>query len=115
MLNIENFDREIIEKKRLAIIFFTAEWCRPSRLQQAVIPILRQEFDDTVLIELIDVDQHEELANRFAAKTLPTTVLYAEGKIVEILAGYQSLEFLQSYLRHLIKHIESKKAEEKST
>ncbi len=114
MLDIENFDREIIEKKRLAAIFFTAEWCRPSKLQQAVLPELRQEFADTVLIELIDVDQHEKLADRFAAKTLPTTVLYAEGEIVEILPGYQTLDFLQSYLRHLLKHIESKKAAEKS-
>lgn len=114
MLDFENFDQEIVEKKRLAAIFFTAEWCRPSKLQQAILPELRNEFAQQVLIELIDVDQHEKLAERFAARTLPTTVLYAEGEIVEILPGYQTLDFMQSYLRHLIKHVETLKAAEKT-
>lgn len=107
MLNFENFDSEIIEKKRIAAIFFTAEWCRPSKLQQQILDELRQEFSDQILLENIDVDQNEQLADRFNARTLPTTVLYAQGEIIEVLPGYQTLDFMQAYLRHIIKQVSS--------
>lgn len=114
MLNFENFDSEIIEKKRIAAIFFTAEWCRPSKLQQKILGELRQEFSDQVLLENIDVDQNEKLADRFNARTLPTTVLYAQGEIIEVLPGYQTLDFMQAYLRHIIKQVSSSTEAEKN-
>ena len=115
MLNFENFDLEVIEKKATAAVIFTADWCKPSRLQREIVDELKQEFADKALIELIDVDQDEKLAERFNARTLPTTVLLAQGETIEILPGYQTLDFLQSYLRHIIKQVEEAKAEEKQT
>lgn len=106
MLNFDNFDAEIITSKRIAAVIFTAEWCRPSKLQQEIIPQLVEEFSDAALIANVDVDQDEKLAQRFNARTLPTTVLFAQGEIIEVLPGYQTLDFLQAYLRHMIKQVE---------
>jgi thioredoxin-like negative regulator of GroEL len=66
------------------------------------------------MIEIIDVDQHEKLADRFNARTLPTSVIFAQGEIVEVLPGYQTLDFLQSYLSHIIKQVEEMKEAEKN-
>lgn len=114
MLNLENFDEQIIAGKRIAAVFFTAEWCKPSRLQQQIIAELQQEFAASAIIEVLDVDQHEKLADRFNCRTLPTAVLFAQGEIVEILPGYQTLDFIQSYLRHLIKLDAENSAKEKN-
>lgn len=112
MLSLENFDHEIIEKKAVALIIFTADWCKPSQLQKKILKELKQEFEPEVLIEWVDVDQHEKLADRFNARTLPTSVLFAQGEIIEVLPGYQTLDFIQSYLRHILKEVEKEKPAE---
>lgn len=111
MLNFENFDQCIIEKKVVALVCFVADWCKPSLLQKDVIKQLAQDHKDSAIIELIDVDKNEKLADRFNARTLPTTVIFAEGELIEILPGFQPLEFLQSYLDHIYQQKE--KMEEK--
>ncbi len=98
MLDNSNFDQEILEKKAIAMITFTAEWCRPCLLQKPVIENLSPRYAGKAVIETIDVDTHAELADRYGARTLPTTILFAQGEIVETLAGYQTEEFLTSYL-----------------
>lgn len=106
MITLANFDQEIISRKATALLVFTAEWCRPCGLQKAVIDKLVEKFASKILIEIIDVDIEPELADRFSARTLPTTILFAEGEIVEALPGYQAEEFLASYLQHIIENVE---------
>ncbi|GAB4272131.1 MAG: hypothetical protein Kow0029_10470 [Candidatus Rifleibacteriota bacterium] len=108
-----NFDQEILESKTTALLVFTAAWCKPSRLQKAVIEQLAEEFKSRVRIEIIDVDENDKLAERFNARTLPTTVLLAQGEIIEVLPGFQTLDFLQSYLNHILTEVEKMKQNEK--
>jgi len=105
MLDNSNFDQEIIEKKTTAMITFTAEWCRPCLLQKPIILGLADKFSGRATIEIIDVDIHAALADRYGARTLPTTVLFAQGEIIETLAGYQTEEFLSSYLDMILGEI----------
>lgn len=105
MLNNDSFDQEIIEKKRTAMITFTADWCRPCGLQRPVVDSLAETYTGKVLIEIIDVDAHTELADRYGARTLPTTILFAQGEIVEALAGYQAKDFLSSYLDMILAEV----------
>lgn len=112
MLNFDNFDQNIIEKKEIAIVCFVANWCKPSLLQKEVIKELKEKYNKEAVIELVDVDEHEKLADRFNARTLPTTAVFAEGELIEILPGYQPLDFLESYLKHIFQQKENMKAQE---
>jgi len=55
-----------------------------------------------VLIETIDVDQQADLADHLQVRTLPATLVYAEGELVEHLHGYQAEDFLTAYIKHII-------------
>lgn len=105
MIDNNNFDQEITEKKSTALLTFTAEWCRPCTLQKPIIEALAKTYAGKVLIEIIDVDAQTELSDRFGARTLPTTVLFAQGEIVEALAGFQTEEFLTSYLELIMAEV----------
>lgn len=109
MITLANFDHEIIEKKTAAMLVFTAEWCRPCGLQKAVIASLTEKFAGKLLIEIIDVDEQEELADRFFARTLPTTIFFAAGEIVEALPGFQAEDFLTAYIQHILEHLADQK------
>ncbi|MBU1107258.1 MAG: thioredoxin fold domain-containing protein [Candidatus Riflebacteria bacterium] len=105
MIDNNNFDHEILETKSTALITFTADWCRPCGLQKPIIENLAKTYSGKVVIEVVDVDIHTELADRFGARTLPTTVLFAQGEIIEALAGYQTEEFLTSYLEVILAEV----------
>jgi thioredoxin 1 len=102
MINAENFDREILETKKTAMLVFTADWCRPCSLQKVEVEKIVAQFADKLLIEVIDVDRETELSDRLAIKTLPATLLFAEGELVEHLHGFQAEDFLSAYLKHIL-------------
>lgn len=106
-----NFDEQIISSKTPAMLVFIADWCRPCLLQKPIIETLKKDYNDRFIIELIDVDEDDKLADRFEAKTIPMTVLFAKGEIVEGLAGFQSEEFLRSYLDHILAQLKADKAD----
>jgi thioredoxin 1 len=101
-INSKNFDKEIIESKKIALITFTADWCKPSQLQKTLIEKIRIDYFENAITVVIDVDQDEELADRFEARNLPTSVFFANGEIIESLPGFQPDDFLRAYLDHLI-------------
>ncbi len=102
MINFTNFDHEILETKKIAMIVFTADWCRPCGLQKPEIEKVSAQFGDKVKIAVIDVDKDPDLADRFAVKTLPATIFFAEGELIEHLHGFQAEDFLSAYLKHII-------------
>ncbi|GAB1353766.1 hypothetical protein MASR1M12_25040 [Erysipelotrichia bacterium] len=108
MITLEKFDQEIIAEKRTAMLVFTAAWCRPCGLQKPVIEKLATSFAASMLIEIIDVDEQSDLADRLEIRTLPATLLYAEGELVEHLHGYQAEDFLTSYVNHILKMSQKK-------
>ncbi len=110
-----NFDQEIVERKAAAMLVFTAEWCRPCGLQKPLVQKLSNSFGDRIRIEIIDVDQHPELADRLQIRTLPATLLYADGELVEHLHGYQAEDFLTAYLNHIIQHLKKSGADSSSS
>ncbi len=104
-INTGNFDQLIVENKATALLVFTADWCRPCLLQKKVIDKLIADYADKASIAIIDVDEDEKLADRFNVRTLPTSVLFGAGEVIEILAGFQAEDFLNSYLQHILSNL----------
>ncbi len=111
MITSEDFDQKIISGKDPAMLVFTATWCRPCALQKPVIEKIAAAFSTSIRIEIIDVDAQSELADRLQVRTLPATLLYADGELVEHLHGYQAEDFLTSYVNHILKMCQKKTAE----
>ena len=108
MITLEDFDQKIITGKAPAMLVFTAAWCRPCGLQKPVIEKIAATFSASMRIEVIDVDEQSDLADRLLVRTLPATLLYADGELVEHLHGYQAEDFLTSYVNHILKMSQKK-------
>ncbi len=111
MITFADFDQNIIAGKKPAMLVFTAAWCRPCGLQRPVIEKISASFSNSIRIEIIDVDEQSDLADRLQVRTLPATLLYADGELVEHLHGYQAEDFLTSYVNHIIKMCQKKTEE----
>lgn len=100
-MNAEIFDAEITVKKSGAMVSFWAGWCGPCGLQEPIIRKLAGEYSGKLAIGRVNVDDHPELADRYEVRTLPTTIFFSGGEILEALVGFQAEEYLRPYLEHL--------------
>jgi thioredoxin 1 len=85
---------ETITARGVALVDFDVFWCAPCRLQKAIIDAVAQRFSGRASVAVIDVDQNIRLAIRMKIKSVPTLVLFKEGKEVSRFIGLQPEETL---------------------
>ncbi|MCB4799123.1 thioredoxin [Tamlana sp. 62-3] len=75
-----NSFNEIVNSKKTVLVDFYATWCGPC---QALMPILKEvkdEVGDDVKIVKIDIDKNNELAVNYQVRSVPTMILFVDGK-----------------------------------
>lgn len=88
-----NFNELVINNKGLALIDFWAVWCGPCQMQAPIIEELAKELDD-VTVGKVNVDEQQELAVEYEISSIPTIILFKNGKVVDTLVGYQAKDSL---------------------
>lgn len=62
---------------------FFATWCGPCRIQSPIIHKIKETLADKVDVQLVDVDEHPDLANKYRISVVPTLIIEKDGKVVE--------------------------------
>lgn len=87
-----NFNQETGEG--LVLADFWATWCGPCKMIAPVLEEIDGEMSDTVKIVKLDVDENQETAGKFGVMSIPTLLLFKDGKVVDQAVGYQPKEAL---------------------
>ena len=85
-LGREEFD-EVIEKDKLVVVDFYADWCMPCRFVAPILEKLEKEFDGVVEFVKVNVDENVELARRYSISAIPTLMMFYKGRIVNSFIG----------------------------
>jgi thioredoxin 1 len=93
-----NFD-EIIQKNRLALIDFWADWCGPCRALAPTIEEVAREHAGKVLVGKLNVDENMQTAQRFQVFSIPTVVIMKNGKEVDRVVGCVPKEYIVTALK----------------
>jgi thioredoxin 1 len=86
---------ELLRTPKPVLVDFTASWCGPCQAQAPILKDLVAEMGDRVRILKIDVDKNPELAKEQRVQSVPTLILFHEGKAVWRQNGVQSLAALR--------------------
>ena len=96
------FQREVLESKQPVLVDFTAAWCAPCRAIAPVIEALATEYEGRMKVAKLDVDKHQETAQQYGIRAMPTLLLFKEGKVVKQIVGAVPRAKLEEAVRPLV-------------
>lgn len=86
-LDADNFDEVVQNGIGPILVDFWASWCAPCKVVAPALAELAVEFEGRARVAKVDVDDNGDLANRFGVRSIPTLVLFKDGKVVDQLIG----------------------------
>lgn len=87
----DNFQKEVVDQKGLIFIDFYADWCAPCKVTSPLIEELSSEISDIKFLK-VDVDQNPALASSYSIFSIPTFLIFRDGKIVSQFVGAMGKE-----------------------
>jgi thioredoxin 1 len=86
-VNAANFEQEVLKSSIPVLVDFWAEWCQPCRVVGPLLDQLAEEYSGRVKICKVNVDEDNDLAGSHNVVSIPTMVVYKDGKVVRQQVG----------------------------
>ena len=84
--------------EKLVLIDFYADWCGPCKSMEPTIKRVAKEFSSSVAVYKVNIDKNPALATDMGIRSIPSFLLYRNGKIVWRQVGGQTYSQLKSNL-----------------
>lgn len=103
ILSDANFQKEVIESSVPVLVDFWATWCGPCRIQGPIVEDLAKELDASkVKIGKLDVDANQTTSMKYNIMSIPTLLIFKQGKVVDQMVGVQQKAVLKEKLLKFI-------------
>jgi thioredoxin 1 len=86
-LTDENFETEVIKSDLPVLIDFWAVWCGPCRIIAPIVEELAGEYEGRLKVGKLDVDTNQQAAIKYGVRSIPTLLLFKDGKVVDTIIG----------------------------
>lgn len=92
------FDQEVLQAKETVLVDFWAAWCGPCRMQGPILEAFALEHNDVKIVKC-NVDDNPELAEKFNIMSIPSLLVFKDGRLVKSAVGLHDKEALAALIR----------------
>ena len=96
-----NFD-ELLSSNKVVVADFWATWCGPCKAMGPSIDELSAEYEGRALIGKVDVEENNDLAEKYAIRSVPTVIFFKDGEMVDKQVGAVAKSVLESKITNLL-------------
>ena len=93
----DNFTAEVLNAKEPVLVDFWAEWCTPCKMFAPTIHEVEKEAMGKIKVGKVNIDEEADLATQFQVMSMPTLVLFKEGKAVNTTVGVMSKDAIKEF------------------
>ena len=94
-----NFDEKVLKSTIAVLVDFWAPWCGPCRMAGPVLDELAKEYEGKVQIVKINIDDNQKSAADYDVMSIPTTILFKEGKEIERQIGFAGKKVFEDLVK----------------
>ncbi|MBW1780014.1 MAG: thioredoxin [Deltaproteobacteria bacterium] len=97
-----NFEEEIVKADIPAMVDFWAEWCGPCKMVGPAVEALAKEYEGKIKIAKMNVDENRATPAKFGIRSIPTLILFKDGKVADTIIGALPKGDLEAALKKLL-------------
>ncbi len=92
------FDQEVSKTSQTVLVDFWASWCGPCRMQAPILDAFALENSDIKVVKC-NVDENPELAEKFSIMSIPSLLVFKNGKLVKSAVGLHDKQALAEMVK----------------
>ena len=92
---------ELLRRGKPVVVDFWAGWCAPCQTMAPIMKSLAKEFEEQVIFAKIDVPNNRDLAEQFKIRSIPTVILFRNGKEWDRFSGLKNRSDIRSMLQKI--------------
>jgi thioredoxin 1 len=101
-LTDQNFATELQKAELPVVVDFWASWCGPCKMLGPVLEELAADFSGKLLVGKLNVDENRQTAGEYGVMSIPTLILFRDGKEVARVTGFRPKEELERFFNQYL-------------
>jgi len=97
-VNDSQFDQVVLKSTAPVLVDFWATWCRPCTMIAPILDELAEEYSGRITFTRMDIDQNQKTAAQYQIMSIPTLLVFKDGKPINHIVGLRPKEELKQNL-----------------
>ncbi len=97
-LTSDNFEPEVLNSDKTTIVDFYADWCTPCKMMSPIIDNIAEE-NNNIKVGKLNVDEEENIAIKYNVMSIPTIIIFKDGKEIKRFVGVTNKEVILNELK----------------